>query len=151
MNRVPRVVLDTNVALSALVFAQGRLGALREAWEHARIQPLLSQATAAELMRALAYPKFKLSAEEQQELLADYLPYCTTVRLPARPPRTPPCRDPFDVPFLQLALVGKADYLITGDQDLLSLAEELSCTIATAEQFLSMLSKAYSVIHELLK
>jgi predicted nucleic acid-binding protein len=56
MSRAPRVVLDTNVALSALVFAQGRVGALREAWHAARFRPLLSQATAAELMRALGYP-----------------------------------------------------------------------------------------------
>ena len=100
MSRTPRMVLDTNVALSALVFAAGRLGALRQAWHDARCRPLLSQVTAAELMRALAYPKFKLSVEEQQELLADYLPYCASVRIPVRPPRTTPCRDPFDVPFL---------------------------------------------------
>lgn len=142
MSRAPRVVLDTNVARSALVFAQGRLGALRQAWHDVRCRPLLSQATAAELMRALAYPKFKLSAEEQQELLADYLPYCTTVHMPARPPRTPLCRDPFDVPFLQLALAGNADYLVTGDRDLLSLAGEFFCPIVTADQFLSALAKA---------
>jgi len=142
MSRAPRVVLDTNVALSALVFAQGRLGALREAWHAARFRPLLSQVTAAELMRALSYPKFKLSAEDQQELLADYLPYCSIVLMPARPPRTPQCRDLFDVPFLQLAIAGKADYLVTGDRDLLALAGEFSCPIVTADQFLSALVKA---------
>ena len=97
--RLPRVVIDTNLVLSALVFAQGRLGALRHAWQGAHCQPLLSNATAAELLQVLAYPKFKLSAADQQELLGDYLPYCTTVRLPAKPPKTPACRDPFDLPF----------------------------------------------------
>ena len=141
MNRAPRVVLDTNVALSALVFAQGRLRVLRHAWHNARCRPLVSQTTVAELMRALAYPKFKLSAEEQQELLGDYLPYCTTVRMPTHAPRTPPCRDPLDVPFLQLALAGKADYLVSGDRDLLSLAGEFSCPIVTADGFLNVLSR----------
>jgi len=136
MSSAPRVVLDTNLVLSALVFAHGRLAALREAWHADRCRPLLSQATAAELMRALAYPKFRLSAEEQRELLADYLPYCAVVRMPSKPPKTPACRDPFDVPFLQLAVVGKADYLVTGDRDLLSLAGAFSCPIVTAEQFL---------------
>ncbi len=136
MTRAPRVVLDTNVAISALVFARGRLGALRLAWHKVRCLPLVSQATAAELMRALAYPKFKLSADEQQELLGDYLPYCSTVRMPAQAPRTPTCRDPFDLQFLQLAVVGKADYLLTGDRDLLALAGEFSCPIVTAAQFL---------------
>lgn len=139
--RIPRVVIDTNLVLSALVFAQGRLAPLRQAWQGAQCHPLLSSATAAELIRVLAYPKFKLSTQDQQELLADYLPYCTTVRMPAQPPATPDCRDKNDLPFLQLALAGKADYLVSGDQDLLSLAGRFSCPIVTAEQFLKMLGK----------
>jgi uncharacterized protein len=140
MSRAPRVVLDTNLVLSALVFTQGRLTALRHAWQSARCRPLVCQTTAAELLRVLAYPKFKLTADEQQELLADYLPYCTTVPMPAKPPKTPACRDPHDVPFLQLAVAGKADYLVTGDQDLLSLAAKFPCPIVTAEQLLSTLA-----------
>jgi putative PIN family toxin of toxin-antitoxin system len=136
-----RVVLDTNVVLSALVFAQGRLAAVRLAWQQERCRPLASPATIAELMRSLAYPKFKLSGAEQEELLADYLPYCTVVRMPARPPKTPACRDPFDLPFLQLAVAGKADVLVTGDRDLLALAGHFTCPIVTAEQFLGALAK----------
>jgi putative PIN family toxin of toxin-antitoxin system len=136
VSRAPRVVLDTNVVLSALVFAQGHLAAVRYAWHSSHCRPLVSAATARELVRALAYPKFALTADEQRELLADYLPYCTTVRIPRRPPKTPACRDPFDVAFLQLAIVGKAKYLVTGDRDLLALAGQLSCPILTAEQWL---------------
>ena len=141
MSRAPRVVLDTNLVLSALVFTHGRLTALRHAWRDARGQALVSQATVAELIRALTYPKFKLSTEEQQELLADYLPHCVTVRMPAKPPKTPACRDPFDAPFLQLAIAGKADYLVTGDEDLLSLAKQFSCPIVTADQLLAVLAR----------
>ena len=139
--RIPRVVIDTNLVLSALVFAQGRLSPLRLAWQGAQCQPLLSSVTAAELIRVLAYPKFKLATADQQELLADYLPYCTTVRMPAQPPATPDCRDKFDLPFLQLAVVGKAGYLVTGDQDLLALAGQFVCPIITAEQFMKTLNK----------
>ncbi len=132
--------MDTNLVLSALVFAQGRLAPLREAWQGAQCQPLVSSGTAAELLRVLAYPKFKLSAAQQKELLADYLPYCIAVRLPAKPPATPACRDPFDVPFLQLAVAGKAQYLITGDQDLLRLAGQFICPIVNAVTFMKMLT-----------
>lgn len=135
----PRVVIDTNLALSALVFAQGRLSPLRLAWQGAHCQPLLSSVTATELIRVLAYPKFKLTTEDQQELLADYLPYCSTVRMPVNPPTTPDCRDKFDLPFLQLAVAGKADYLVSGDQDLLSLAGQFVCPIITADQFIKTL------------
>jgi putative PIN family toxin of toxin-antitoxin system len=136
----PRVVLDTNVVLSALLFGNGRLAALRGAWQQARCQPLVSGATAGELLRALAYPKFKLSADEQEQLLADYLPYCTTVRMPTRAPRTPACRDPADLPFLQLAIIGKADCLVSGDRDLLAVTGPFPCLIVTAAAFLQSLA-----------
>ena len=138
--QLPRVVIDTNLVLSSLVFAQGRLSPLRHAWQSAHCQPLLSSVTAAELIRVLAYPKFKLSADAQQEMLADYLPYCTTVRMPDKLPVTLDCRDKFDLPFLQLAVVGKADYLVSGDQDLLSLAGQFVCPIITADQFIKTLN-----------
>lgn len=136
----PRVVIDTNLVLSALVFAQGRLTPLRQAWQSQQIQPLMSKVTAAELIRVLNYPKFKLSAADQQELLADYLPYCQTIVIPEPPPATPACRDAFDMQFLQLAVAGQADALVTGDQDLLCLADQFACPILTAEQFLQTLT-----------
>ena len=135
-----RVVLDTDVVLSALIFAQGRLAPLRLAWQQARCRPLVSSVTATELMRALAYPKFKLPQDEQRELLADYLPYCSAVRMPAAPPRTPECRDPYDVPFLQLAVAGKVDFLVTGDRDLQALAGTFYCPIIAPDKFLRVLA-----------
>ena len=131
MKRAPRVVIDTNVLLSALVFTHGRAPAMREAWQGRRCEPLVSKAAVDELLRVLGYPKFKLVADEQRDLLADYLPYCRTVAMPAKLPRTPPCRDPFDVPFLQLAIAGKADFLVTGDRDLLDIKSRIVCPIVT--------------------
>ena len=136
----PRVVIDTNLVLSALVFGNGRLTPLRQAWQSQRIRPIISRVTVTELIRVLAYPKFKLTADEQQELLADYLPCCKTVRIPEPPPRTPPCRDVFDIPFMELAIAGKATALITGDRDLLSLAGSFTCPIVSAEQFINTLN-----------
>ncbi|MGR8953244.1 MAG: putative toxin-antitoxin system toxin component, PIN family [Gammaproteobacteria bacterium] len=133
-------MIDTNLVLSALIFAQDRLTPLRLAWQNQRIRPLVSKDTAAELIRVLNYPKFKLSADDRQELLADYLPYCLSVVIPNPPPPTPDCRDAVDVPFLQLAAAGQADYLVTGDQDLLCLADSFNCSILSAEQFLQTLN-----------
>jgi putative PIN family toxin of toxin-antitoxin system len=140
MTILRRVVLDTNVVLSALLFAQGRLAPLRVAWQHTHLRPLVSTVTATELMRAMAYPKFRLTPDEQRELLSDYLPYCSAVRMPTAPPRTPACRDQYDIPFLQLAVVGNADYLVTGDRDLLALAGTFACPIVAADKFLEVLA-----------
>lgn len=132
-----RVVIDTNLVLSALVFG-GSTAKLRLAWQDDLFVPLASKATITELIRVLAYPKFKLTKSEQEDLLADYLPFCETVLMPDVLPAIPECRDPFDAPFLVLALVGNADYLVTGDQDLLCLADQFSCPIIKADQFLGL-------------
>ncbi len=81
-------------------------------------------------------PKDELSLPDQRELVADYLPYCTVVPLPESPPlETFDCRDPFDLPFLHLAAAGKAEVLLTGDSDLLSLNGTFVCSIVTADHF----------------
>ncbi len=117
-----RVVLDTNVVLSALVFGGGLAGRLRMAWQNQEVLPSVNTETAQELMRVLAYPKFRLPASDQQQLLADYLPYTQTVTMPALMPPVPECRDPYDLMFMRLAVVGQARVLVSGDKDLLTLA-----------------------------
>ena len=126
-----RVVLDTNVLLSALLFPAGSLSWLRRAWQSASMVPLASRDTTTELIRVLSYPKFRLTDAERDDLLADYLPWCESVVV-SNPPPVPSCRDPADRPFLELALVGQADALVTGDDDLLSLASGFSIPILTA-------------------
>lgn len=140
MTERPRAVVDTNLVVSALVFASGRTFELRKSWQAGQFDPLVSRSTATELLRVLAYPKFQLSEAEREDLLADYLPYCTAVRMPSKSPTLPACRDPFDVPFLELAIAGDADYLVTGDRDLLSLAKRFPVAIVKVKTFLTSLA-----------
>lgn len=133
----PRVVLDTNLVLSALVFGRDATVLLREGWQSRQFIPLASTETIGELIRVLAYPKFGLNPRDQEDLLSDYLPFCTAVTIPAPPPPTPVCRDPFDTPFLELAIAGEADFLVKGDQDLVSLSAEFSRPIVKVDEFLA--------------
>ena len=137
--RPRRVVLDTHVALSALLFARSRLAPLRNAWHLQQFEPPISRATAAELLRVLAYPKFRLSPAKQAELLADYLPFCTTVTVARALAGVPPFCDPLDLPFLQLTVAAQADFLVTGDRDLLDGAKALPGRIITPQRFLALL------------
>jgi putative PIN family toxin of toxin-antitoxin system len=134
-----RVVLDTNVVLSALLFRSGAAGALRLAWQSGACLPLVGTATVQELMRVLAYPKFRLTPAEQHELLGDYLPFARTVPIPLPPPKVPECRDPFDLPFLHLAIAGKAAMLVSGDRDLLALAGRFPVPVLGLSEFLARL------------
>ena len=136
-----RPVLDTNILVSALLFHSGALSWLHGAWRSGHIRPLAGRQTTSELIRVLAYPKFALSDIERQELLDDYLPFCETVAVPVPPPAVPACRDPFDRPFLELALAGRADALVTGDADLQALAKAFSVPILSAAAFKERLSR----------
>jgi putative PIN family toxin of toxin-antitoxin system len=131
--RPRRVVLDTNVAVSALVFREGRLDWLREAWAAGRVVPLVSAETVAELVRVLAYPKLKLSEEDTKDLLAHYMEHAEAVREAGASVRVPACRDPDDRKFLQLAYAAKADALVTGDEDLLTLSGKSRIPILTPD------------------
>ena len=134
-----RVVIDTNIIVSALIFG-GKVSRLRLAWQNDLFIPLVSKATTTDLIRVLAYPKFKLTPTEQEDLISDYILFCEAVAMPDRLPVIPECRDPFDVPFLLLAVVSEADYLVTGDHDLLSLKDNFSCPIITAEDFINIIN-----------
>jgi predicted nucleic acid-binding protein len=56
-------------------------------------------------------------------------------------PTVPACRDPHDRPFLELAVAGKANYLVTGDTDLLDLASGFARPIVTPAAFLDLMRK----------
>jgi putative PIN family toxin of toxin-antitoxin system len=127
-----RVVFDTNVVLSALLF-HGQLSWLVGHWQAGDFLPIISRATAAELTRILAYPKFRLTADEQLEALASYIPYCEVVEIAKSCPVL--CRDAKDQPLLDLAQSGKADLLVTGDEDLLALVGQTEFLIETPEEY----------------
>jgi uncharacterized protein len=123
-DRPPRVraVFDTNVVISALVFGH-RLRWLREAWASGAVFPIVCRETVSELLRVLVYPKFRLDAADRDALLADYLPFAEIVPLPNPRPDLPvACRDRNDAVFLHLAIVSRADLLVSGDADLTVLA-----------------------------
>lgn len=132
-----RVVLDTNIVLSALLFRKGNLAWLRTAWERHDFVPLINQETAHELLRVLAYPKFKLALDEIEYLFRSYLQYAEVIDNTEISTSLPICRDLADQKFLQLAAHGYADVLVTGDRDLLILCGQTPFAIETASVFLS--------------
>lgn len=129
-----RVVLDTNVLLSALLFRSGRMSWIEPLWVCGRILPLVSKTTGEEFIHVLDYPKFRLAPLEKQTILEAFLPYAEAVSVKSTA-GCPPCRDPHDVPFLALARQGRADYLVTGDADLLAVIGKTTYSILTPDAF----------------
>lgn len=119
--RPKRIVLDTNVLISALLF-EGRASEIIPLLEHEAFILLICKEILEEYVHALAYPRFSLSEEESESMVDEYiLPFAETVHSPQL--LKPACRDPKDDKFLSCAKAGRADAIISGDQDLLVLEE----------------------------
>lgn len=130
-----RVVIDTNVVVSAFVFRAGRLAWLREALLAQRVTAIVSDETLGELVRVLAYPKLGLEPGLREAILTHFMEHAEAVRRPRTRAGLPGCRDPQDEMFLRLAYAAKADAIVTGDDDLLSLAGQSRIPILTPSAF----------------
>lgn len=132
-DRPPRVVIDTAVVMSALLFGGGPGSRLRECWQRGYCRPLLCRATLIDLQRALAQPQFGFSRAEQDRLLADYLPHALKVRVPEalREGDEPPA-----LAYARLAMAGRAHVVVSSDPDLLALQGRLPWQVLALEPFL---------------
>ncbi|MCP3962053.1 MAG: putative toxin-antitoxin system toxin component, PIN family [bacterium] len=134
MRAEARFAFDTNVLVSALLFKQGKPArALRRAQRRGTV--LVSVPALEELSEVLQRRKLQryLTAEEREEFLRALIAETTLVEPDLA---IEACRDPKDDKFLELAVNGKARYLITGDQDLLVLNPFRDVAIVTPDQFL---------------
>lgn len=118
------VVIDTNVWISGLLSASGAPAQLtRQAVRNGR--PVFSAETFAELRERLWRPEFDryITLEQRKRFLLDLESIACWTEVPPTIAGQPLCRDPADDKFLHLALAAGANWLITGDQDLLVLAD----------------------------
>ena len=115
------MVLDTNVLLSLWVFADSRYLPIRAAMEGGSWVALMDAACLAEFERVLGYPEFKLDAQAQRSILAEYAEIAQLVASITWM-RLPQCSDQDDQKFLELACGGGAQFLVTSDKALLKMA-----------------------------
>ncbi len=133
-NAPARLVIDTNVLVSALIFKDSRHLPLRQAWQQRRVTPLLSIATYRELKHVLGYPMFKLEDQQITEAVALLGPYIEWVVVdPQRTEALPRCSDRDDQKFLQVALCGNADALLSYDRALLKMKRGLPFPVLKPE------------------
>ncbi len=131
-----RVVLDTNVLVSALLF-DGRLSKIVDLWQEGKIVPLITPETFDEFRRVLLYPKFSLTEEEIKVIIEEYvLPFFEVVESAEKV--TGVCKDPDDDKFLSCAVSAEADYIVSGDRDLCALEEYRTVKIISADELLKL-------------
>jgi putative PIN family toxin of toxin-antitoxin system len=134
MSGKPRFVLDTNVLISALMLSRSKP---RLAWNRARRAGVIlaSHDTLKELASVLRRPKLAayVAASESMAFLTEL---ARVVELVPIGERVELCRDPRDDKLLELALAGRADFLLTGDADLLVLHPFRGTAIITPAAYL---------------
>jgi putative PIN family toxin of toxin-antitoxin system len=134
-----RVVFDTNVLVSVLLYRDSALAYLPEAWAGRAVVPLSDQSVIDELSRILielGARKFQLHPAQVQEIVTRYVSVAEPVpAIPATQGTLPKCKDPDDQKFLELAQRGKADMLVTNDGALLGLARRTPFLILSASKF----------------
>lgn len=133
-----RLVIDTNLFISALL-ANGSLPAhLVALWEERRFDLLTASDQITELARVTRYPKLRdrLTPAEAGRLVNRLRDVAVVVKpLPA----VTLCPDPNDNYLLAIAQAGRADFLVTGDKrDLLALGSHEGARILTVRDFLTM-------------
>jgi putative PIN family toxin of toxin-antitoxin system len=134
--KINRVVFDTNVIVSALMFPRSLP---RQAFNiaYSTDNILLSTATILELEEVLRRKKFDkyLSMEERVQFIARFFVDAEIIEIKEK---ITACRDRKDDKFLELAVNGNANYIITGDQDLLVLNPFQDIAIISVSDYLSL-------------
>ena len=119
-----RVVIDTNIWISFLIGK--RLSGLHRHMDSGQIEVVTCETQLRELAEVLGRPRIRkyIPAEQAEE----FLDLLCEAALFVKPEQGPPlCRDPKDDYLLYTAIAARADYLVSGDNDLLSL-HSIGCT-----------------------
>ena len=142
-----RAVIDTNVWVSAVLNPHGAPAQVMDAFRKARFIVMLSQPLLDELQQVLARPRLSrrlaYSTQMVQELVELLRARAVWVKIHGD---ISICRDPHDNMVLETAILGKAEYLVTRDDDLkrdLELIQKMAewgIQVVSVQQFLKRLS-----------
>jgi putative PIN family toxin of toxin-antitoxin system len=133
-----RLVIDTNILISALLVSASLPAHLVVLWREGRFDLLTSAEQVEELMRVSRYPKIRarLTPALAGRLINDLREVAIMV---ANLPTVDTCADPYDNYLLAMAAAGAADFLVTGDKrDLLDLKLYQGTRILTVRDFLTL-------------
>ena len=134
-----RLILDTNILISALITQGTPPDLLYQAWNDGLFELITSNAQIEELARALQYEKLKqyiLPFESQRLTRLLHV----RAKIIERIPSVNYSPDPADNPIIATAIAGNADYIVSGDKkDLLSLGKVAGIQIINARQALELL------------
>ncbi|MBY0573686.1 MAG: putative toxin-antitoxin system toxin component, PIN family [Undibacterium sp.] len=136
-----RVVIDTNVLLSGLLW-KGTPHTLLSQVRFGVVELVMSHVLLEEFAEVIARPKFtsilQRTTRTHQQILSELHVLADVIAAPPLP--HPICRDPDDDAVLACALAAQADWIVSGDDDLLTLKEFQQIPIITATEAMQRLA-----------
>jgi putative PIN family toxin of toxin-antitoxin system len=138
---VPRVVLDTNILISALITPRGTPAKVLQSWRAGHFDLVTSPHLLLELREALSRPHLKDRYRLSPTDTRDFITLLTSAAflVTTREVASALLRDPDDLAVLACALAGDAEYIVTGDLDLLHLRSFEGVQIVRPSPFLQIL------------
>ncbi len=135
-NKPLQLIIDTNIWVSFIISNKQKL--LEPILFSGKIRLLFSNELIAEIQQTITKPKLQkyFNANGLDEMLAIFEPFTDLIEVESV---VTICRDPKDNFLLSLALDGKADYILTGDKDLLELKKFGKTKIKTITTFINQL------------
>ena len=136
MNReISKVVLDTNILISGYLFG-GIPRKIIELGRKGEIEILTSDDSEKELIRVLGYEKFGLESDEILLIIQDFKSFAVEVDIFQKIDVIE--KDATDNIFLELAVCGDAEYIVSGDKHLLRLGQYSTIEIIPARRYLEL-------------
>ena len=135
-----RVVLDTNILISALITRNTPPDKLYQAWLRGEIELVMSDTQVAEIYDGLSRPRLRrfLDADEVDAIVENI---ATRALIITELPVVNVSPDPKDNPILASAIVGRAELIVSGDKKhMLDLGEVEGIPIVTARKALELMS-----------
>jgi putative PIN family toxin of toxin-antitoxin system len=135
-----RAVVDTGVLVSALIHRQGTTGEVLRALREGRFTAIYSTDILVEIIDVLGRPTLRVKYHielDEISIVINLIRLRGDLVIPAR--KVPMCRDPKDDKFLEAALAGGADCIVSGDGDLLNLTSFENIPILRPAEFLARL------------
>jgi len=131
-----KVLLDTNILISALGW-NGKSRQIFQKCVNSELELITSPEQIIELRKVMDYPKFAFTEEQKDTFISIILEIATMVEITGKVKIIKD--DPDDDAILETAIIGKVDYIISGDPHLLELREYAGIKIVTASIFLEIL------------
>lgn len=138
-----RVVLDTNVLISGLLLPNSVSGRIVQAWRSAQYTLVVSESMLDELERVLSYPKIQRRLQwcpdEIRRFVSLFRYYADVIAVDEGlcVELRDSLRDGMDVHVLATCIAGKANWLVSGDEDLLVVRDRYP--VRSPAEFVTML------------